>query len=521
MWTEKSDDSDVNSYLEYRMNRLIISFISAIQISCSGGLSVSTSDREAECIAAECEQVVDEPTEAVEANTGSSAGVGCKEPPLDKIPSDVKVRMCSGVMAAGKLPVCSGAMRQGCLTTPDYPAVRIAPETYGRMLKAMSINGQTGQLSECNSDMNNGCITTNRFRSVNAQAIDQNLVKSGSLLGGLSGALDAPCTSAGAVGCVTTALFPAVKGTDLTSANIAADAAIGSVNGSLKVTRRCKNAARLARYDAFGPSNLVFTLPRSAVDTVTDTFTFSANHGMKTGFPFRMSGAPLPAPLVADTAYYAIVDPANPTKAKVALSEADAFNSISVDITDQGSDTQTVRPFGDASVGFWDLIDDFANGAATPPTDLFFSAGETCGPETFQRIDGTAGRVPSGVIPASGNVAWTEIWQDTTTGLMFTNILYTGGGSTMHADALKLCASLNSGDGPGKWYLPTQKELIGLYINGASHVPMSGRGFYGLWTSTQVRSTSGNAWHVYITDGATPHGLRINVNYGVLCVRFE
>lgn len=84
------------------------------------------------------------------------------------------------------------------------------------------------------------------------------------------------------------------------------------------------------------------TFVAADVDVVNNRVRIS-NHGLSVGQPIAFSaGATLPAGLVIDTAYYAIVP--NGSQIGFATSRANAFAGTAVDITTVGTGTQTLIP---------------------------------------------------------------------------------------------------------------------------------------------------------------------------------
>lgn len=141
--------------------------------------------------------------------------------------------------------------------------------------------------------------------------------------------------------------------------------------------------------------------------------------------------------------------------------------------------------------------------------------------------------------------ATTGVWQDTRTGLYwsnsrgsFTNSFtvascdyftstprgsYTGGDSDC-GTAINTCGSLSldaNGDSTPEtdWYLPTQKELQLAYINGMynqTNTTFVSTSFF--WSSTELSGNPGSAWLVALNVGSTGNDVK---GYGssVRCVR--
>jgi putative transposase len=69
------------------------------------------------------------------------------------------------------------------------------------------------------------------------------------------------------------------------------------------------------------------------------------------------------------------------------------------------------------------------------------------------------------------------------------------------------------GDGTDEtnWYLPSQKELMQAYINGAANnIPFPANGY---WSSTEIYGNSSVAWFVILAYGYTTNGNKGNDSY--------
>ncbi len=87
--------------------------------------------------------------------------------------------------------------------------------------------------------------------------------------------------------------------------------------------------------------------------------------------------------------------------------------------------------------------------------------------------------------------------------------------------AVDFCESLSlDADGNGTdetdWYLPSQKELMQAYINGAANnIPAPALNF---WSSTEYYNNTSLAWFVYLANGNTNGTTKTNNSYA-RCVR--
>jgi hypothetical protein len=75
-----------------------------------------------------------------------------------------------------------------------------------------------------------------------------------------------------------------------------------------------------------------------------DILTIAAGHSYLTGFPIRLSGAGLPAPLVLNTTYYVIK--ISGTQVKLATNTANAIAGTAINLTTDGSAAQGLISFG-------------------------------------------------------------------------------------------------------------------------------------------------------------------------------
>lgn len=190
---------------------------------------------------------------------------------------------------------------------------------------------------------------------------------------------------------------------------------------------------------------------------------------------------------------------------------------------------------------WWDATDDFGNGTLATNTITFPDSGSSTsefycdGSQISDVTSKTTSLVPGATLNCSGAgctdaVAWTKILYEPYTKLFLTNVLLAAaacggaGECTDWSEAVSGCYNLNSGDGTGKWRLPTQKEMMALASGGIYHADAT---FFGsqigtnaYWTATTQSSAVASAW--YTTFHAEDHGIigkNNSVFAGVFCVR--
>lgn len=125
--------------------------------------------------------------------------------------------------------------------------------------------------------------------------------------------------------------------------------------------------------------------------------------------------------------------------------------------------------------------------------------------------------VSATVVPdASKNAGWTNVWQDQYTGLYFTNRISS---SSTWSNAHDLCAALDGGTGGSGWRLPTHKEQLQLYVDGAGELPTTfGFVTQDSWSSTTVSTDTTKARAQYFSTGPSGGAAKTG-NKTVFCVR--
>jgi hypothetical protein len=345
-------------------------------------------------------------------------------------------------------------------------------------------------------------------------------IKSGVSIAGIDGSVvpsPANCAADGGTGCVATTSYPAANANDLIPANIKKGVTLGGVSGSKRDIKNCRNAAHLATWDASGVSNLYlgFTVPHTNIDDDNDVIDLGFAHGMSTGFPLRITtDTTMPSGVTSGQTYYAT----NVTSNTIQISATPAGAALPID---QGSGDHTIAPVADAVASLWDTIDDSNAGLGTSPSDSPWGSEYICDATNFENVTGDESNLQASGTPSGATAAFSQIWQDNLTGLYFTNILYNISGSVTWADGMRMCSTLDSGDGAGPWRLPTQKELMQFHINGIANLTVAGGTWtnQGMWSSSVVSYDTFYAWIVSLSSGFTANVNRNHTHGGVFCVR--
>lgn len=160
---------------------------------------------------------------------------------------------------------------------------------------------------------------------------------------------------------------------------------------------------------------------------------------------------------------------------------------------------------------FWDTVDDYNGFTTNTPWSV---------PDSRFVCDGTNW---TDVTPSSTCAATPAScqYQDNTSGLIVTKNI---SNSANWTTAMQDCASSTyGGASAGTWRLPTQKELMTLYINGVTSV--AGPDFMTLasmqgsfWSSSTRSSAPSKAWYMYLSLGTT-FFIEKTTSYQVACVR--
>lgn len=426
----------------------------------------------------------------------------CKNPDLKRIPIEVKVALCDGTKVNGslKLEPCNVDGQVDCISNEAFPSAERASIDPNFFSADFSIAGVSGLLKSCSKDGEVDCIASEQLPAIDTQLVDPFHIIAGLSIGGREGTYQpaSSCSNDGEIDCRTNADYPTITKQNIDPRFVKKGVVIGGVTGRREIHRYCRNQADLAFFDVSEPTNL----PRSAtaVNATTDVISLGVStHGMSSGSPIRFATTgTLPGGIVADTTYYAILPTA--TTLKIANSLADALASIAIDIGSAGTGTLTIRSAPDGVASIWDTLEDGRLPGVNPVSVFGDGSSTTCDQTLIVDVtDSEPNLKPSMSIPAGGTHSFNRIIEETLTGLRFSNIIYDGSGILNWTDALALCGRLDSGDGPGKWRLPTQKEWqMFYYAGGSTAYPFSSKPF---WVGTSVSIALGKAFSFYPDTG--------------------
>ena len=446
---------------------------------------------------------------------------------------------------------CAADGATDCVAVTNFPAVdRITNLAVGNLAKissSVTVGGTVGTMGDCSSDGQTGCFAVATYPALQKSLLTASVLKNGTVINGVTGAYPNatyPLAGSTVAADLTAATFNAqVKSAtafeyfdstgalqsgsgddDITAANIltpvsifgttgtaaaivAPDAwnvrvgtVINGVTGQLKTS--CRNRANTSIWNTSVPYTA------SALDATANTLTISS-HPFTSNMTVRVGASTEPTGITANTTtYYVIVVDAN----TIQLS-ASSGPGAQVDFTTVGSNV-TVYQWSDATLHWWDTIDD-ENNNAVYPTSLVsgWSTDTDCDSSTWQDLttDGTC------------NTAADDcIMKDRITGLMWSEsypVTATAAASTTRNWQLSIqqCNNLSFGGYSG-WRLPTQKELMEAYVHGIRDVGYNGTGTIrgsgstnnndlfipdvdrAFWTSS-TGSVSLSSWYITLDDG--------------------
>lgn len=165
-----------------------------------------------------------------------------------------------------------------------------------------------------------------------------------------------------------------------------------------------------------------------------------------------------------------------------------------------------------SGVDVWDTVDDYNNNGVFPTT----------APSGWDQATGANWIMDpaNDTVTVNGvcNGAEACVFIDQLTGLMWSK---DQGPSLSWQNAVNQCDGLNYG-GYADWRLPTQKELMQAYVDGAWSLKATSKlslkvGYY--WSSTTESADTTDAWEMDLHDGGTDNYDGKSNGYSVACVR--
>ena len=336
------------------------------------------------------------------------------------------------------------------------------------------------------------------------------------------------CTTDGQLGCLSSSDFPVVKKSALSASDIRNGKTIAGITGTKRDIKQCRNASNLSYFDT-APAASTMKIPgRISGFAGGNAVTMGWAHGLVLNDPIQLHcsggvGTGLPGGAVfTGVTYYAI--PATATD--IRFQATPSGGALSVTAVTGCTATWVVAPVGDAKANNEDTIDDFNGVTATltAPSSSPWGSDYLCNESNFVNVSGAAPFAPSNTTPTDANKSWSQIWRDELTGLLITNILYDA--VPFNKDWYQLNAmcksldALNSGSGGTGWRLPTQKELLQLYIDGISKVSLAGGSTENhFWSSSGVSFNNSNARIISLSQASTSGYDRNFTGNSALCVR--
>ena len=505
--------------------------------------------------------------------TQNCEGLAPVEPDPDLIAENIKAGISIGNIQGTLKP-----SPMDCAADGDTDCVAIGPNFAAVMTSGLAAKVLTGQTvagvsgsataapSNCSSDGQTNCVAITTYPALQKSLLTESVLKNGTVINGVTGAYpnaSNPLAGSTATADLTSATFNAqVKSTtafeyfdstgalqsgagddDITAANIltpisifgtsgtapalvAPDAwnvrvgtVINGVTGQLKTS--CRNRANTSVWNTSVPYTA------STVDATADTLTITG-HPFTSNMTVRVGASTAPTGLTIDsTTYYVIYVDAN----TIRLS-ATSGPSTQVDITAVGSNV-TVYQWGDATLHWWDTIDDY-NGNLVYPTSLVASwtSDTDCNYSNWQDL------TTDGSCDAAADNC---VMKDMISGLMWSEsypIITTAAGNTQMnwQKAAQHCNNLGSFGGYSGWRLATQKELMEAYVHGIRDVGYNGTGTVrgsgsnhnndqfilnvdaSFWSSSSTSYNAVNAWFLDLAVGRTSEVTRLSDRH-VVCVR--
>ncbi|MBP6219104.1 MAG: DUF1566 domain-containing protein [Oligoflexales bacterium] len=401
----------------------------------------------------------------------------CVDPDLSKVLKGVSLTLCDGSVGEGlfvpEKSNCTNENQIDCVTTDQFPSFELKKLSADILKDKVQFAGVTGTVQarpvDCTKNGETTCVTNNAFQAANLSTLSASVVKKGVIVGDVTGTFPSATAplglNTGGVRSLTSEVFIARLQAEETFEywDPTGTRQTGKGDNDLRSINIRQGT------DIFG---VVGSLKSNCRNAVNDSlFNYSGIY----------DGSPAPSP-------------------------GDAFD-------------------------VWDTIDDYGNGAF--PVSMRGGTRDAWSLQNYcdgTQIDDKSDSVftdPAGVASSfySGNVNWTKVFYDNFTGLYLSNTLSTN--TTRWESALSLCHSMDIlGKGTG-WRLPTQKELMSLYVGGLYNkkesFKVSGADVLHTlyaWSASSDSTNTGNAWTVKLSTGEVKVSAKANsASTQVICVR--
>lgn len=295
----------------------------------------------------------------------------------------------------------------------------------------------------------------------------------------------ANCTRSGETDCITTATVPAGDSTRLTQQDIQNGSSLGGLQGSMRATKVCKNG--------LGKHSTSAAIPWNGA-AMNGGGTVTINNGSTT---VTLAGSNF----VWSIGVHDRITVAGQTRTVASVTTTTVLDvTVPFTVSVAGS-AWSVTPYVPDD-GF--MMSDIQTGGT------YTGTGRTnCNESNFTDVTST-----TSPYKPSGDVAWTNIYRDDLTGVFVTNRLHVG---LTLAEAAARCEALNGfATGGTGWRLPTEKEVLQLYIDGAYFVLGNvGR----VWNSTAYTNSANWIITYDIGDGTGAGPYARGTLQPMLCLR--
>lgn len=370
--------------------------------------------------------------------------------------------------------------------------------------------------------------SSNKFALANCKDPDLKYLRKGemfSLCNGTTaeGQLDV-CTKDNQIDCIPENTFKATDAKNLVADKFAYGASPAGIAGTKRAMKICLNGYNHSSFDASATADIApyFSFTTNAgADTINfSTYTHLLAEGTQV---FFTTNGTLPGNITASThpgGPYNYFYVRNPTTTTFQISTTPTGGIFDITAL-AGGGFHFMYRVGDGIAQYYESIDDFNAGAATSPQLRYFGDKYVCDETSFANVTNSAADLkPSGAVPTHAANAFSEIWFDSLSGLYFSNVLYTGAGAKNWPTYYAMCNALNGGTAGNGWRLPSEKEMMQLYVDGISRVAVGGGTLDNYFATLTTASLSrANHWRMNLAKGWVNHAAKTATTDSVLCVR--